>query len=109
AVDAAVAQAKMDIPKGLVSARAGELWQRTVRSLARQGISEQAYLQIAGKSREELLEEAAPAAEQDLRREAVLAALVVAEGIEITGAEQLEALPAPAEREGVEPAVLLER
>ena len=40
------------------------------------------YLRIAGKSEEEILDEARPDAEQALRREAVIAAVIEAEGIE---------------------------
>jgi trigger factor len=53
------------------------------------------YLQIQGKTREEMAEQARPEAEQALKREAVLEAVAKAEGIEITEEEMLEALQIP--------------
>ena len=48
--------------------------------------------QMAGKTEEELVTEAEPDAEQALKREAVLAAIVAAEGIEVSDEEIDEAL-----------------
>jgi len=81
-LDAAVAEADVDVPDKLVHARAHELLDETLTALARQGISKEAYLQIAGKDEETLAHEAEPEAAQALKREAVLAAIVNAEGIE---------------------------
>ena len=67
---------------------------------ARQGISKDAYLQIAGKDEEALAHEAEPEAAQALRREAVLAAVVEAEQIEPTDEEIREMLAPSAERAG---------
>ncbi|HEX5584906.1 trigger factor, partial [Gaiella sp.] len=100
-VDAVVAEAKLDVPEALVDARAHELWDRMVHSLGHQGISKDAYLRIAGKPEEELLAEARPEAEQALRREAVIAAVVDAEGIEPSDGDILDALQASAARESV--------
>ena len=73
-----------------------ELLDQTLHSLSHQGIDKETYLRIAGKTEEELLEEAKPDAEQALRREAVLTAIVEAEGIEVSDEEVLEALgPTP--------------
>ena len=47
---------------------------------------------MTGKTEEELVTEAEPDAEQALKREAVLAAIVEAEGIEVTDEEVDEAL-----------------
>jgi trigger factor len=108
-LDAAVAKATVTVPDALVEARAQELWEQTLRSLQRRGISRDAYLQISGKSEDEILAEAKPDAEQALRREAVLAAVVEAEGVE-PGDEQLaQALEHTAQHEGVSPQQLLER
>ena len=56
------------------------------------GITKDAYLRIAQKTEDELLEEARPDAEQALRREAVLAAFIEAEGIEPSDGDILDAL-----------------
>jgi trigger factor len=91
-VDAAAREAKLDIPQELVHAKAHEMWHRTARRLAAQGVDPERYLQIAGKTEEELVEEAEGDAEKALRREAVLAALVDEKGIEVSDEELLDAL-----------------
>jgi trigger factor len=108
-LDAAVAQATVAVPDALVQARAEELWDQTLRSLQRRGLSKEAYLQISGKSEAEILDEAKPDAEQALRREAVLAAVVEAEGIEPGDEELAEALEHTAQHEGVSSQELLAR
>jgi trigger factor len=92
AVDAAVAGADVDIPHELVHAKAHEMWHRTSRRLAQQGIDPRQYLQMVGKEEEELVTESEPDAEQALKREAVLAAIVAAEGIEVSDEEIESAL-----------------
>ena len=108
-LDAVVKEATVDVPDALVEARARELWDRMLHSLGHQGISKDAYLRIAGKSEEELLEEAKPDAEQALRREAVIAAVVAAEGIEPSDGDILDALQASAARENVKVEKLRDR
>src|SRR5215210_7634531 len=75
-VDAVVDDATVDVPEALVEARARELWERMLHSLGHQGISRDAYLRIAGQSEEDILTQARPDAEQALKREAVIAAVV---------------------------------
>jgi trigger factor len=91
-VDAAAAEATIDLPEALVDARAHELFDRLVRTLERQGISKDAYLRISDKTEEQLVAEARPEAERALRREAVLAAVVEAEQIEPSEQDVLKAL-----------------
>ena len=92
ALDAAVEKAKIDVPDSLVEARARELWDSMLHSLAHQGISRDAYLRISGRSEEETIEQAKPDAEQALKREAVLAAIAEAESLDPTEDEMLEAV-----------------
>ncbi len=92
ALDAAVEKAKIDVPESLVEARARELWDSMLHSLAHQGISRDAYLRISGRSEEETIEQAKPDAEQALKREAVLAAIAEAESLDPTEDEMLEAV-----------------
>jgi trigger factor len=99
-LDAAVEESVLDVPEKLVHARAHELLEETMTALARQGISKDAYLQIAGKDEETLAHEAEPDAERALKREAVLAAVVEAEGIKPTDDDVREALAPTAERSG---------
>jgi trigger factor len=111
ALDSAVRAATVEIPEALVEARARELWDSMLHSLAHQGISREAYMRIAGRDEEEIVEQSKPDAEQALRREAVLAAIVEAEGIEPTDEEVLEAVEeAAGEGQGrMSPKKLLER
>jgi trigger factor len=109
ALDAAVAEATIEVPPALVEGRARELWEQLSGTLARQGIPQDAYLRISGKTEEEMIEDAKPDAERALRREAVLAAVVEAEGIEPTEDELVEALAHSAEHEKTTPEKLLER
>jgi trigger factor len=108
-VDAAAAGSQVEVPDALVEARARELWDQMIHALEHRGISKEAYLQISGKSEDEVLAEAKPDAERALRREAVLTAVVEAEGIEPSEEELLAAVKESAEREGVAPEKLLER
>jgi trigger factor len=95
ALDAAVANAKVEIPDSVIQARAAELWRRVERSLQRQGVNTETYLQAQGRTQEEMIEQARPDAERALKREAVLAAVADAEGIETTEEDMLEALQIP--------------
>jgi trigger factor len=108
-LDAAVAEATVDLPEKLVHARAHELLEHTLSALERQGISKETYLRISGKDEETLAHEAEPEAASALRREAVLAAIVEAEHIEPTEEEIRTALEPAAQRSGVGADELLER
>jgi trigger factor len=106
-VDAVVQRAEIDVPEKLVHARAHELVSETLSALERQGISREAYLRIAGGDEERLAHEAEPEASAALRREAVLAAVAEAEGIEPTEEELLAELTPLAERDGRKPEKVL--
>ncbi len=109
AVDAAADAATVELPDDLVAARAAERLERFERQIAGQGMSPDAFLQMQGKTREELLEESRPDAERDLKREAVLAAIAEAEEIEVSEEEMIEALAHTAEHERTTPEKLLKR
>jgi trigger factor len=108
-IDAAAEAATVELPAELVAARATERWERVERQLAARGMSPDAYLQMQGKTREEVIEESKPDAERELRRESVLAAIAEAEGIEVSEEEMVEALAHTAEHERTTPQKLLER
>jgi trigger factor len=74
-----------------------------MHSLGHQGIDKDAYLRIAGKDEEELLAEAKPDAEQALRREAVIAAVVREQGLEPSDGDVLDFLAPMATRENTTP------
>jgi trigger factor len=99
-LEAAVAEAEVEVPEKLVHARAHELLEDTFTMLARQGISKDTYLRISDRDEEALAHEAEPEAAAALKREAVLAAIVKAEGIEPTDDQVREAIEPTAERQG---------
>jgi trigger factor len=109
AIDAAVAEAKVEVPDDLATARAEERWERMERQLAGRGMDPNAFLQMQGKTREELIEETRPDAEAELKREAVVTAIAEAEGIDVSEEEMVEALEHSAEHERTSPEKLLER
>jgi len=109
AVDAAVGEAEIDLTKELVSARAEEMWARTERALARQGVDPKTYLEATGTTQEQVIRESMVDAAEALAREAVLEAVADAESIEISDDEVLEALGEAAKAEDADPAAVLER
>ena len=92
AVDAAAANATIELPHELVHARAHDMWERLERSLGSRGIDPAMYVQMQGKSREELVTDMEDEAERALKREATLAAVADAESIDVSDEELLEAL-----------------
>lgn len=107
ALDAAVAAARVHVTSELAQARAREMWERMLHSLSHRGISREAYLQIVSREEADILTEMEPEAEQGLRREAVITAIVASEGIDPSEEQVLAALAPTAEREGIEPQKLL--
>jgi trigger factor len=108
-IEAAAAEAHVELPEKLIHARAHELIEQTLSALARQGINRETYLRITGKDEETLAHDAEPDAAAALRREAVLAAVVAAEEIEPSEEELVEALRPAAERDGSDPAELVQQ
>ena len=108
-LDAAVAGATVEVPDALVEARSREMWEQMAHSLSHQGIQKEMYLQISGKTEEDIIQDGKEDAGTGLRREAVLAAVVEAEGIEVSEDELLEAVAPSAEGERTSPKKLLER
>ncbi len=109
ALDAAVAAARVAVTPELVKARAREMWERMLHSLSHRGIQREAYLQIVGREESDILAEMEPEADLALRREAVITAVVAAEGIDPPDEDLLVALAPTAEREGLEPQKLLDQ
>jgi len=108
ALEVAVGNAEVELPDEIVDARAAEIWERVERSLQQRGMDPEVYLQIQGKDRDEAIADAREDAEAGLRREAVLAAVAAAEGIEVSEVDLLEALAPPAGEKG-KPEKLLKR
>ncbi len=108
-LDAVAGGAEIEVPHKLIHARAHEMVEETISSLSRQGISKEMYLQISGQTEEELAQGAEEEADRALRREAVIAAVVEAEGIEPSAEDVIEALRPTAEREKTTPEKLRDR
>ena len=109
AIDAAVAEATVEITEELATARATERWERMERQLAGRGMDPNQFLQMQGKTRDELIAETREDAEKELKREAVVTAIAETEGIEVSEEEMIEALEHSAEHERISPEKLLER
>ena len=109
AVDAAVKNAKVGIPEDILRARGEERWDRVERQMAQQGMNPDTYLQMQGKTRDEIIDESLDDADQEIRRESVLVAVADAEGIEVTDEEMAEELEHAASHERTTGAKLLER
>ena len=92
AVEAAAAAATVELPHDLVHARAHELWERFERTLAQQGVDPQVYARMQGKDRHDLISEGEESAEKSLRREATLAAVAEAEGLDASDDDLIDAL-----------------
>ncbi len=91
-VDAVAKQAKIDIPHGHIHSRAHELWHELANSLMRRGIDPNAYLQAMGQGEHEFIESAEGDAEQTIRREATIAALIEKLDIQLTEDEMVDAI-----------------
>jgi trigger factor len=109
AVDVAVDKAMVNLPDEIVKARGQERWDRVERQMAQQGMNPDTYLQMQGKTRDEIIEESLPDAEQEIKRESVLVAVADAEDIEVSDAEMEEELEHMASHERTTAAKLLER
>src|SRR3954454_21991801 len=109
ALDAVVPAATIEVPEGLIKARARELWDSILHSLSHQGIDRDTYLRLSGNTEEDTIAQARPDAAQALRREAVLAAVAEAESLEPSEEEMLEAVRDAAPGEKTKPEKLLAR
>lgn len=82
-VDAAVKAATVELPDELVTARAEEIWERFESELSDRGTDTKTYLDDAGKTFEQAIDDAKPEAARQLQRESVLEAIAEAEGIDV--------------------------
>jgi trigger factor len=97
AVDELVKATDLDLADSLVQSRAVELWNALVRSLERRGISAEAYLQLSGRSPQEIQADIESEARQSLAREIVLEAAADQLGIEVSDEEVDELIREQAE------------
>jgi trigger factor len=92
AVNAAADAAQVEIPEEIARARAEESLERFLHNLSHQGVDPEAFVKVQEGGREGMLKGVLPEAERSLRRDATLAAIADAEGIETSDDDLLEAL-----------------
>lgn len=88
AIDAAVANATVEVPQVMTDRRVGAILNQTAQRLP-EGVSFEDYLAATGQDVEKIIEELRPDAEMAIRRELVIEAIADAEGVEVTD-EQIE-------------------
>ena len=91
ALDALVDATDLEVADGLVQTRAVELWNALVRSLERRGISPEVYIQLSGRSPQQIQADIEAESRQSLAREIVLEAAADRLGLEVAD-EEVDAL-----------------
>ena len=84
AIEAAVANAEMDLPEAMVETEARQMIEDFARRLQQQGLSMEQYMQFTGMQADKMAEEMRPQAETRIKTRLVLEAIVKAENIEIS-------------------------
>jgi trigger factor len=106
AIDAAVANATVDVPAVMVDRRIGTILQQTAQQLP-EGVSFEDYLAATNRSFQQVVDELRPDTEMAVRRELVVEAIADAEGLEATDEEIEAQVRADAESTGRAPDRLL--
>ena len=91
-VDAVVAEAQIDVPDEIVSARAEDSLDRFLHDLSHRGVDPEDFMRVQEGGRAAMLAAMSEDAERSLKREATLAAVAEAEAIEVSDDDLLEAL-----------------
>lgn len=84
AIDAVIADAKMDIPEAMIKTTQRQMMDEFAQRVSSQGLSFEQYLQFTGMTEEQMLEQIRPQAELRIKSRLVLEAIVAAEKIEAT-------------------------
>ena len=90
AVDAAVANATMEIPDAMLDTQVNQMIDDFAQRLQMQGMTVDQYLQYTGLTREALVDQMKPQAETRIKNRLVLEAIAKAENIEVSD-EEVEA------------------
>lgn len=91
ALDVLVEATELEVAPGLVQTRAVELWNALVRSLERRGISPELYVQLSGRTPQQIQADIEAEAQQAIARELVLEAAADQLAIEVSD-EEVDAL-----------------
>jgi trigger factor len=101
-LDSLGAQLQTPVPDALVRNRVADLVRSLLQNLAARGVAVEDYLRATGMASEELAASVRPRAEDSVRKDLALEAVVAAEQIDVTD-EQLEAWVAEQAAEASEP------
>jgi len=105
-LDAVTNAATVDTPEIMVRRRVNEILHETAHRLPK-GVTLEAYIQVLGKTPEQIVEELQPDAEMSIRRELVVEAVAEAEGIVVTDEDVEAQIRGDAEASDQEPERLL--
>ncbi|MBR5538047.1 MAG: trigger factor [Clostridia bacterium] len=86
-LEAIIAGAQMDIADAMIQTQAERMYQELAERMRAQGLEMEEYFRYTGTTREALVEQHLPKAEQMLRQRLVLEAVAQAEGITVTEEE----------------------
>ncbi|CUX29015.1 trigger factor [Clostridium sp. C105KSO13] len=84
AVEQAVKNAQMDIPKAMIDGQVKQMTEDFARRIQQQGLSVEQYFQFTGMTAQKMEEEMRPQAEKQIKTRLVLEAVVKAENIEVS-------------------------
>ena len=84
AVEAAIANATMDIPEAMIETETRQMLNDFSQRLVQQGLNMDQYMQFTGLTEDKMLDELRPQAEKRIKTRLVLEAIVKAENIEIS-------------------------
>ena len=84
AVDAAIANASMEIPDAMLETQAQNLVDEFAAGMRRQGLSMEQYLQYSGNTEDSMIEQMKPRALKQIKTRLVLEAVAKAENIQIS-------------------------
>lgn len=100
-LDAAAKKAGVEVPHDLAHEHAHQEFHRMMHRFEHQGISQDVYLQSVGKTHDEVVDEAVPAATAQIARQAVALAVIEAENVSATDEELEEAIAPYAAQEKI--------
>ncbi len=98
AVDAIIAEAKMDIPAVMIDTTAEQMYDDFVNRMKQQGLTIDMYFKFTGLNEEKLFEQIRPQAEKRIKTRLVLEAVAKAEGFTATDEEIDEEIKKMAEQ-----------
>jgi trigger factor len=105
-IDAAMVDAKVDVPEVMINRRIGTILAQTAQSLP-EGVSLESYLQATGRTLKDAIEQLTPESELAIRRELVCEAVAVAENISLTDDDVAEQIRTDAAEMGRDPDELI--